>query len=57
MSPLARFARRLVRDDRGGELIEYALVMGLLIIAVIALVGSFGARALARWEVANHPDL
>ena len=43
---LSRFAR----DERGGEVLEYALVAGLLVVTAIAVIGSVGTKILARWQ-------
>ena len=40
---------RLVRDERGGEVLEYALIAGLIIVAAIAVIGAVGTKVLARW--------
>ena len=45
--------RTLVRDERGGATIEYALVAGLIIIGSIALITAFGSKVLARWNSVN----
>ena len=44
---------RLFRDERGGEVIEYALILGLIIVACIALITAVGAKVLARWQSVN----
>ena len=44
---------RLANDESGGEVIEYALVLGLIIVACIAIIGSFGTKVLARWQSVN----
>jgi Flp pilus assembly pilin Flp len=44
---------KLVRDDRGGEVLEYALIAGLIVIAAIAVIGSVGTKVLARWNSLN----
>ena len=41
---------RLLRDERGGEVLEYALVAGLLVVSAIAVIGSVGTKVLARWK-------
>jgi Flp pilus assembly pilin Flp len=41
---------QLMRDERGGEVLEYALVAGLLVVSAIAVIGSVGTRVLARWK-------
>ncbi len=40
-------------DDSGGEVMEYALVLGLISVVAIAVIGSFGTKALARWTSVN----
>jgi Flp pilus assembly pilin Flp len=45
--------RRLVRDDRGGEVLEYALIAGLIVVAAIAVIGTVGTKVLARWTSLN----
>lgn len=42
--------RSLIRDERGGEVIEYALVLGLIVIAAIAVIGAVGVKVVARWS-------
>lgn len=44
---------RLWRDDRGGEVIEYALIAGLIAVAAIAVIGAVGVKVLARWNTVN----
>ena len=41
---------RLLADERGGEVLEYALVAGLLVVSAIAVIGSVGTKVLARWR-------
>ena len=50
LSPLLN---RLIRDERGGEVIEYALVLGLVIVTAIAVITTFGGKVLARWQSVN----
>lgn len=45
--------KRLVRSDAGGEVMEYALILGLIIVVCITLIGAFGTRVLARWTSVN----
>jgi Flp pilus assembly pilin Flp len=40
-------------DERGGEVIEYALILGIIIVVVIATIGSFGTHVSARWTSVN----
>ncbi len=43
----------LIHDDTGGEVMEYAIVAGLISIAAIAVIGSFGTKVFARWNSIN----
>jgi pilus assembly protein Flp/PilA len=40
---------KLVRDEQGGEVLEYALIAGLIVVAAIAAVTAVGNKVLARW--------
>ena len=40
---------KLVRDEQGGEVLEYALIVGLIVVAAIAAITSVGTKVLARW--------
>ena len=40
---------KLVKDERGGEVLEYALIAGLIVVAAIAVIGTVGSKVLARW--------
>ena len=44
---------RLAQDERGGEVLEYALIAGLIIVAAIAVIGTVGTKVLARWTALN----
>ncbi len=44
---------KLVKDEQGGEVLEYALIAGLIVIAAIAVIGSVGTKVLARWTSLN----
>ncbi|MDB5333442.1 MAG: Flp/Fap pilin component [Phycisphaerales bacterium] len=44
---------RLVKDEQGGEVLEYALIVGLIVVAAIAAITSVGTKVLARWTSLN----
>jgi Flp pilus assembly pilin Flp len=48
---------KLVRDEQGGEVLEYALIAGLIVVAAIAVITSVGGKVLARWQALNNSDL
>jgi Flp pilus assembly pilin Flp len=39
----------VVADDRGGEVLEYALIAGLIVVAAIAAITSVGTAVLGKW--------
>jgi Flp pilus assembly pilin Flp len=43
----------LLRDERGGEVLEWALIAGLLIVVAISVIGAAGGKVLARWNSVN----
>jgi Flp pilus assembly pilin Flp len=53
MSRFFGWAKQLATDDAGGEVFEYAIVAGLISIAAITVIGTFGSKVLARWNSVN----
>jgi Flp pilus assembly pilin Flp len=45
-------AHLLVEED-GGELIEWAVVAGLIVVATITTVAAFGTKVMAKWTSVN----
>ena len=45
---------KLVRDEQGGEVLEYALIAGLIVVAAIAIIGAVGTKVMARWTSLNN---
>jgi Flp pilus assembly pilin Flp len=41
--------KKLYSDEQGGEVLEYALIAGLIIVGAIALITSVGTKVVARW--------
>lgn len=50
MSSFKSFGLRLVRDESGQEVIEYALLLGMVVCACLAVIGALGTKVVARWE-------
>ncbi|MBV8781834.1 MAG: hypothetical protein JO353_10590 [Phycisphaerae bacterium] len=46
--------RRLIADETGGEVLEYALVAGLIVIGAISLIGQVGSKVMAKWTSLNN---
>jgi Flp pilus assembly pilin Flp len=53
MKAFKNVVAKLVRDEQGGEVLEYALIAGLIVVAAIAVIGSVGTKVLARWNSLN----
>jgi Flp pilus assembly pilin Flp len=50
---LSTWTARFVDDDHGGEVIEYALIIGLIIVTAIVVITSVGGKVMARWQSVN----
>jgi len=44
---------RLVKDEQGGEVLEYAIVAGLIVVAALVIIISVGAKVSADWNSLN----
>jgi Flp pilus assembly pilin Flp len=53
MKAISQLFASVARDERGGEVLEYALVAGLVVIAAIATISTVGTKVLARWNSVN----
>ena len=53
MKALKTLVVKLVKDEQGGEVLEYALIAGLIVVAAIAAITSVGSKVLARWTSLN----
>jgi Flp pilus assembly pilin Flp len=53
LSVIKNLSVRLINDEQGGEVLEYALIAGLIVVAAIAVIGSVGTKVLARWTSLN----
>jgi Flp pilus assembly pilin Flp len=47
---MKNFITRFIADEQGGEVLEYALIVGLIVVAAIAAITSVGTKVLARWS-------
>ena len=53
MKAIKNLVAGLVKDEQGGEVLEYALIAGLIVVTAIAVIGSVGGKVLARWNSLN----
>ena len=49
MSNALTLVRRLGKDEEGAALIEYTVLLGVLLVAVIAVIGSVGTWIGGQW--------
>ena len=54
---LTSLVGRLARDEGGGEILEYVLIAGLIIVAAIGVIAAFGNRVLDRWSTVINGSL
>ena len=48
-----RLLARIVSNQQGGEVMEYALIAGLIVVAAIAVIGAVGTKVVANWTSIN----
>ena len=53
MQAIKNLSVKLLNDEQGGEVLEYALIAGLIVVAAIAVIGAVGTKVLARWTSLN----
>jgi pilus assembly protein Flp/PilA len=53
MRYVASLLSAVIRDEAGGEVLEYALVAGLIVVAAIVVISAVGGKVLARWTSLN----
>jgi len=51
---ISKLLARLIAEETGGEVLEYALIAGLIVIAAISAITSVGTKVLAHWSSLNH---
>ena len=58
MQLIKRELNRLVKDEEGGEMLEYALIAGLLVVAAVAVITFVGGKVRNTWTAVGDalPD-
>ena len=46
--------KNLLADEAGGEVLEYALIAGLIIVGAIVAITSVGTKVLAKWQSVDN---
>jgi Flp pilus assembly pilin Flp len=50
---LGQIRNKILADERGGEVLEYSLVIGLIVVASITVIHTVGTKALGSWNSVN----
>ena len=53
MSKALKLLRKLGRDEDGAALIEYTVLLGILLVAVIVTIGLVGGWVAGQWSSLN----
>jgi len=53
MRAIALRVGKLIGDEAGGEVLEYALIAGLIVVASIATIYSVGTKVFSSWNSLN----
>jgi len=53
MRTVLKSSIKLLCDETGGEVLEYALVAGLIIVAALSVIGQVGSKVTAKWTSLN----
>ena len=53
MNKVKMLAKRLVSDEAGGEVLEYALIAGLIIVGAISVITAVGTKVVAKWTAVS----
>ena len=48
---------RPIKDEAGGEVMEYALISGLIVVAALAVITSAGGKVLGRWNSIDSREI
>ena len=54
MRSLVKLVKRLKSDEDGASLIEYTVLLGILLVAVIAIIGAVGGWINGQWTALNN---
>ena len=54
MSQISKLVRRFRKDEIGAALIEYTVLLGILVVAVIALIIAVGNWVNGKWSALQH---
>lgn len=47
---MSRLLLRCVREEDGSEVVEYALMLGMLVLGCLVIMGALGVKIVDRWQ-------
>jgi Flp pilus assembly pilin Flp len=50
---IGRLTLKAMRSEAGGEVLEYAIVAGLIVIGAVGVITCVGVKVLVRWRSVN----
>ena len=50
---MRQILKKVICNESGGEVLEYALIAGLVVIGAIAVIGAVGVSVVAKWTSVN----
>ena len=53
MKKVVEIAKRFVKDEKGLETVEYAIIAGLIVVGTIATIASIGTWVNAKFDTLN----
>ena len=54
MKAMKKLFVNLAKDEQGGEVLEYALIAGLIVVAAVAVISQVGTSVVAKWTSVNN---
>ncbi len=50
MKAMKNLLSKLVKDEQGGEVLEYVLIAGLIVVAAITVITTVGTKVKGQWD-------
>ena len=47
---MSKLLVRFLRDEDGSEVVEYALMLGMIVLACMLIIGALGVKIVTRWQ-------
>jgi len=53
MTKLQNLAKHFIADENGASLVEYTVLLGIMLVAVIGTIGTVGTWVAGQWTALN----